>query len=539
MLWLAALVVLSVFFWSRSRSFPRIARLDLAMPAALALLFSPLYLLAGYRWPVQVSSDEIGVMGGAERWASLPNVDPFGLSDYFGFPALLFVSWGKLGNLLGGVDLAHMRFLHAAVGLVVIAASYALFRQLLPRGWAICASLLLGFSHSFLMISRLAMRENTAVLMEVVALALLLWGLRHNHELATFAGGLVAGLGFYVYYPGRATFVLWILFLIGLGLFFRRSFPVRRLVALGIVGSTGFVLMAGPILIAERNAPREETQFQRGGLLIHKEGRELQKDWVFAPTVWDGYKKNVEWGLGTFNNNVVDHAWIYENHGHGFVDPLTGILLWLGVGVVGIRLFRRRAGPEALLLLVSFIVLWLSFAFVINKAPNYTRLLITLPFVVYLVTEAVRWLATRWRPVRYGPAAIVGTIVAAVVVWNLTIAWDFVQKGREFGDPIGSTGRYVQSHRDIPGQHFYIAHGYFTFGSGAERLHPFARDKTQVATDVDPGELSSFNATPPLALFMGRAVWSTEGTSLAERFPRGRLRNVVPGGTHVVFEVSR
>jgi Dolichyl-phosphate-mannose-protein mannosyltransferase len=537
-LWLAALVILSLFFWSRSRSFPRIARLDLAIPAALALFFSPLYLLAGYRWPVQVNSDEIGIMSGAERWASAPNVDPFGLSDYFAFPALLFITWGKLGNLLGGVELANMRFLHAAVGLIVIAASYALFRQLLPRNWAICASLLLGFSHSYLMISRLAMRENTAVLMEVVAFALLLWGLRHKHELATFAGGLVAGLGFYVYYPGRATFPLWILFLIGLGLFYRRRFPVRGLVTLGLVGCTGFVLMAGPILIAERNAPRESTQFQRGALLIHEEGRELQRTWVFAPTVWAGYKKNVEFGLGTFNNEVVDHAFIYENRGHGFVDPLTGILLWLGVGVVGIRLFRRRVGPEGLLLLGSFIVLWLVFAFVVNKAPNYTRLLITLPFVAYLVTEAVRWLATRWRPVRYGPSAIVGTIVAAVVVWNLTIAWDFVQKGREFGDPIGSTGRYVQSHRDNPGQQFYVASPYFSFGPGEERIRLFAGD-AQVGADVNASELSGFRGSPPFALFMMRSYWSTAGEPLAQRYPQGRLRNVVPGGTHVVFEVVR
>jgi hypothetical protein len=535
-LWLAALAVLSLYFWSRSRPLPRIARLDLVVPAGLVLLFSPLYLLALYRWPVQVSSDEIGVMSSAEAYASLPNVDLFGLSNYFGFPALLFVEWGKLGNLLGGVELAHMRFLQAAVGLLAIAASYALFRQLLPRGWAICASLLLGFSHSYLMISRLAMRENTAVLTEVVALVLLLWGLRHNHELATFAGGLAAGLGFYVYYPGRATFALWILFLIGLRLLYRRTFPAQRLVTFGLVGITGFVLMAGPILIAERNAPREVTRHQRGALLIHKEGRALQRDWVRAPTVWDGYKTNVKWGLGTFNNKIVDHAWIYQNPGHGFVDPLTGLLLWLGVGVVGIQLVRRRAGPEALLLLGSFIVLWLSFAFVVNKAPNYTRLLVTLPFVAYLVTEALRWLAGRWRPLPRAPASIVVVLVGAVVVWNIAIAWDFIQEGRRTGDPIGSTGRYVQSHRDTPGQHFYIASGYFTFGSGSERIRLFARDQTQVATDVDASQLSSFNATPPFAFFMSRGVWTAGGASLAERYPQGRLRNVLPQGTHVVFE---
>ena len=71
-----------------------------------------------------------------------------------------------------------MRLLHALFGLLTIAAMYVLMRQLLPRGWAIFATCIFGVSHSFFMISRLAMRENTAVLVATVAFALLLWGLR-------------------------------------------------------------------------------------------------------------------------------------------------------------------------------------------------------------------------------------------------------------------------------------------------------------------------------------------------------------------------
>ncbi len=548
LLWLAALAFLSLFFWSRSKSLPRIARLDLAISGGLALLFSPLYLLALYRWPVQVSSDEIGVMTYSEHYGSMSHVDLFGISDYRAFPAALFVAWGKLGDLLGGVELANMRFLQAALGLVVIAGSYALFRQLLARPWAICASLLLGFSHSFFMISRLAMRENTAVLMEVTALALLLWGLRRNHELATFAGGLVAGLGFYVYYPGRATFPLWILFLIGLGVFYRQSFPLRRLVRLGLVCITGFVLVAGPIVISERNAPHAITAPQREALLIYKEGRAQQKDWVFAKDEWSGFRTNVEFGLGTFNNKVVDHAWIYQNPGHGFVDPLTGVLLWLGVGVVGIALARRRAGPESLLLLGSFIVLWLSFAFVVNKAPNYTRLLITLPFTAYLVTEALRWLAGRWRSVPRASAALVVALVGGVAVWNLAIAWDFIQDGRRTGDLIGSTGRYVTSHAETPGIRFYMSaddggNKYYDWGNGGsvsqDRLRMFVANDALIGDQINPFDLRNLNAQPPFALLVRRNLWTTVATDLAARYPQGRLRNIIPAGTHVVLEVPR
>ncbi len=544
-LWLLSLAALLVFFASRSRSLPRIALLDVLLPGALIAAISPLYLAALYRWPVQVNSDETAVMGVSRTYANLPGVDPFGVSDYLSRPALLFIGWGKLGNLLGGIDLYHMRLLQALCGLLVVAATYALLRQLLPRRWALFATLIFGTGHAFFMLSRYAMRENTAVLVEVVALALLLWGLRNRHELATFLGGFVAGLGFYVYFPARITFPLWILFLVGVALLYRSRFPARRLVVLGSVALAGFALMAAPITVAESKIPVGKNQPNRETLLIFNQAREVQRAWVFEVDQWAGYRENARNGLTAFNSEVEDHGWIYSNRGHGFVDPLTGILLWLGAGVVGVGLWRRREDEGAFLMLAGFLALWLSFALMINKAPNYTRLLITLPFVAYLVTQAVRWLAGRWKAVRYGPAAIAGVVAAALVVWNLAIAWDFIQEGREFGEPIGNTGRYVESLRDTPGQRFYVATpaveggplSYYTFGSPNERIFPFVRDREQVGNSVDPSALTLFNASPPFALFMRRGVWSTAGIPLADRYPQGRLRNITPNGTHVVFEV--
>jgi hypothetical protein len=544
--WLASLALLAAFFGSRSRAVPRIARLDVAVAPALALLFSPLYLLALYRWPVQVSSDEVAVLNVSRDYGMRHHVDLFGLSEYLARPALLFVAWGKMGHLLGGVNLYHMRLLEACFGLVGIAASYALFRQLLPRGWAICASCLVGFSHSYLVISRLAMRENTALLAEVIALALLLWGVRHDNELASFLGGIVAGLGFYVYYPSRATFPLWVLFLVAAAVMYRHRFPLRSLARLGAIGALGFVLMAGPIHIAENGAPLTEQKPQRETLMIYKDGRRVQRDWVFAKSTWDGYWINVKNGLGTFNDRVIDHGWIYKNPGHGFVDPLTGLLLWLGVGVVGIRLFRRRAGPESLLLLGSFLILWLSFAFVVNKSPNYTRLLVTVPFVAYLVTEALRWLAGRWRSVPRAGTVIAVGLVGLIAIWNLTIAWDFIQAGKRTGDSIGSTGRYVTAHAGIPGIHFYMSaddngnNAYYDWGNNGltpERLRVFAADDSQIGNAVNPYDLQNFAAPPPFAIFMRRPLWQTVATTFAARYPHGRLRNILPGGTHVVFEV--
>ena len=551
-LWLAAIVGLAAVFWTWNRALPRIASKDLLVASGLVLGFAPLYVGALYRWPVQVSSDEEQIVTAARNAANAQGLDPLGLSTYLNRPALLLIGWGKLGDLLGGFDLFHMRLLHALFGLLTIAAAYALFRQLLPRWWAVFASCVLGVSHSFLMISRLAMRENTAVLAEVLALALLLWGFRRTHPLATFLGGVVAGLGFYVYYPARATFPIWIVFLVALGLIGRRQFPLRRILTAGAIAVAGFVLVATPITIAESHIPRpgvpSDFDPQHSTYLIYPEARERERQWVGASSVVEGVKTNIRWGLGAFNNTVTDNGNIYVNRGHGFVDPLTGILLWLGIGLVAVRLVRRELDEGALLATVGFVSLWLASAFLVNKAPNYTRLLVSLPFAAYFVTVAVRWLAGRWRSLRAGPALVIGGFLLALVAWNLAIAWDYIDAGRRTGDPIGSTGRYVAAHDHIPDQKFFLAttengdfdyYYYLAASAGVSRLQFFAADDTKVRGVVDPQQLPSFSASPPFALFTRRDAWERFAAPLAEKYPRGRIRNVTPRGDLVVFEVPK
>jgi hypothetical protein len=43
--------------------------------------------------------------------------------------------------------------------------------------------------------------------------------------------------------------------------------------------------------------------------------------------------------------------------------------------------------------------------------------------------------------------------------------------------------------------------------------------------------------TPPFAVFMTRAAWTEAAKELADRYPRGRIRNVTPDGVRVVLDV--
>ena len=332
----------------------------------------------------------------------------------------------------------------------------------------------------------------------------------------------------------------------------RDRFPARRLAGSAAVALSAFALVAAPVVIAELKAPADQATLSRESLLVFDDARQLQRDWVFADGEWEGVRTNIGYGLGAFNNNVVDHGWIYINYGHGFVDPLTGVLVWIGVLAVGWRVVRR-GDPLALLPLTALLALWLSLALLVNKAPNYTRLLVLLPFVAYFVTEAIRaaaGLVPRVLKVgerRVGQRAAVlvaGVIVCAIAAWNVAIAADYVDKGRRDGDDIGSTGRYVESRRDTPGIRFYLATSdawpYYVWGlpnMWQDRLRMFAREG-QVQPTVPPAALGRFDAQPPFVLLLSGALWERDRVALERRYPQGEVHNVTPDGARLAFEVS-
>jgi len=553
-LWLAALVVISTHLFVTSGRLGRPQWPDLAAPFALIAVFGPLYLLRLAEWPVQVSSDEVAIMSYAKKYAALPHVDLFGLSDYFGDPAGQLVAWGKLGNLFGGVTLEHMRLLHAVSGLLVISLSYVLFRQILPLGWSLLASALLGLNHSLLIMSRMAMKENLPALVEVVAMTFLLLGLRKRNAFATFIGGAIAALGFYVHYSGRMIFPLWILFLVVVALAYRRPLGLDRIWRHGAIAAAAFALVVTPYAIAYQKAPATLKQHTQEANLLTKKGRKFQQGWVFATSEWAGYKRNVVNGLTAFNSGRVDHAWIYLDYGHGIVDPLTGALLWLGVLAVLVGAVTRRGPPWALLPLTCFLALWLAYAFVIGQAPDYSRMLIILPFVAYLVTEAIRALATLARAAlstttgrELAPALPLAAVaILAIGVWNGFIGWDYIHKGQVTGDDIGSTGRYVQRYSSNPNEHFYLAadetrYPYYAWGWPSiwiDRLRIFSKDDSQIAGVIDPSTVGRFAAAPPFVVFMRSDVWSRSAPDFMAHYPQARTDRITPDGRLIAVDVT-
>jgi 4-amino-4-deoxy-L-arabinose transferase-like glycosyltransferase len=519
----------------------------------LLLIFVPAYFLYLYSVPAQMNTDELVIMSYQKVYAHAKDI--FGISDYFGFPSFIFIVTGFIAKLMGGVGILHSRIIHASFGLLIIALAYLFFRQFWKTMPAFLASAVLGASHSLWAISRMAMRDNTALLAELLALPFLFFGLKNKNYRLTLVGGALAGLTYYVYQPGRIFIFVWLGFLFGLGLFLHRKYSWKLLGKLAAVTLLGFYFCALPIMVAEHKTPNAEAvEFSKERFLFLPEGRQLQQDWVSAGSVGEAVWTNIKNGLGTFNNKVHDQGYIYPNYGHGFVDPLGGIFLWVGVLALLYKLFRRTVTEDELLALFGFLSLWLAFAFLINKSPNYTRLLIILPFYVYLVVYGLiasgNWLMRlllkiKIRHARAIPIPFMLIGVVWIVILNCMILFDFVNAGLDRGDAAGATARYIEHRGDAAGYGFILASDensmYYSWGGPGEWtqwLGVSAANGQNVAV-VDPDELEGkLPADGQFTVFMTGDVWYDHMDYIKQTYGNVRVTDITTDGYLVAVEVS-
>ena len=530
-------------------------RRDLVVILGLIVLCAPLYLAYVHSLPVQMNTDEIVIMGVQKAYAEARNVDPFGLSTYAGLPSLIFIVTGKLGLLLGGINLYHMRLIHGFFGVVIVVTAYLFFRLRLSRPWAFVATIILGTNHALLMISRMAMRENTALLIELVALGLLYFGFTRSRRLWTFVGGAVAGLSFYTYFPSRVTIVIWLMFIGCWIICFTPKKERFKQFNFGLISLLGFFMIVAPYAIASSRDFKTADYHPRQQILLYPEGRRLQQTWVSANTPKAAYKQNISNGLSVFNNKIHDNGYIYPNFGHGFADPLSGVLIWIGFLVVIWRLLHRKSRHSFDLLMVTgFITIWLMLALVINKAPNYTRLLVILPFMSYMVTRALQLLTQYLSKfsirihrgleiVVYWAVLLAG--VVSIVTWNLLIARDFIKQGQINGNALGTTARYIEARADQPTYHFYLAananYAYYDWGDPYQEWQKwigFFVTPSQIAQVISPENVNSFSQTPrPYTIFMNERLWQQYKTELSLRYPDLRVHLITSNGRLLAIEI--
>lgn len=534
---------------------PAQARDDIVAVIILLAVMAPLYLWRLYTVPWQVNTDEVTIMNAAHDMLRASDTDPLGLSWYFGFPTAIFVVFGWLGQLLGGIDLFHMRLLHALFGLGCILLGYGLFRQFASPLRAGTLAGFLGANHALIGISRMAMRDNTGLFFELLALLLVVRGLQRNSQSLTLVGGAATGLTYYTYFPSRITLVLWCMVLGLLWLLRPSRQSFRHLATSGLFFLVGWLMVAAPVLIASAQHKELAFGYQRQQFLFYPEGRTLEQSWTNTPTPAAAWKANIRQGLATFNGGLHDQGYIYPNYGHAFVDPITGALLWVGLLVAIIRIATSRGErlPDVLAV-TGFLVLYLAFAFVITKAPNYTRLLVTLPFVAWLAGSGLWWLAERVGGVvsRRAPerthqrvTEILAIVVVLVVIGaNARTFNDFVVVGRTNGNDVGGTARLVEA------KHGAVGHAWVLAASTEQPYYGWGNEwqwKTWIGFFAAPGQpvavltpagLDTLRIAVPFTLFISRAAWVEHEAAFRGRHTIDTVRNVVPDGRLVAVDVG-
>ncbi|HEY3196511.1 MAG TPA: hypothetical protein VGJ57_00735, partial [Nitrospirales bacterium] len=517
----------------------RYGKRDIVTAVLLAALFSPIYLLASYQIPFQVNSDEMVHLSVERDLATQPRADPFGLlSNYFYFPAGSFVVHEYLAERLGAITLENVRRVNGFLGLCIIFTGYLFFRLFNPRKLAVLSTLLLGSSHVLIAISRMAMRENTCLVVELAGLTLSVLGVRQRDTAKLFAGGAIMGLGVYTYFPARIIAVVWLCY-VALVSWQHHEDRLRMLRKFSGWAMLGFIISAGPMAIATWQAPDAKYLYPSAVTIFTASGQEIVRQWEGITDTRLALLTNLVNGLGTFNNNRSDHGNIYVNAGYGFVDPLTGILLWAGV----ISMWGRARPRELhMLALTGFLVIWLTLSLFTTKTPNYSRLLVILPFVVLLAMQGAKWLAafaakylTKWfgMPRRKTIYALLSVLVVVVLVSNLRIYGRYVAEGFYQQEVIGAVVRYAQARRHQPNTHYYVMDegvSQFWFGPYAWQNWISIVMSPQQQIQVVPPTILDGKTSPaiehPAILLMSTKLWESSENHVLQWYPHAILTHL-------------
>ncbi|MDX1417400.1 MAG: glycosyltransferase family 39 protein, partial [Candidatus Promineifilaceae bacterium] len=167
-------------------------------------------------------------------------------SSYTGKEVLFFYLAGGIMRALGD-SVSSLRLTAAYVGLLTIAATYWLGREMLAdRRLAILAAALLAVSFWHVLFSRLGFRAITQPLLQALTIAALFRGLRREENRWILLGGVFLGLTAYTYLAARIFPMLLILGLFPLLL--DRKTIHRRWRQLALFALTAFVFLI-PLLV--------------------------------------------------------------------------------------------------------------------------------------------------------------------------------------------------------------------------------------------------------------------------------------------------
>ena len=327
----------------------------------------------------------------------------------------LFHYLQAIAPTLFGDNVIGIRMPAVAAGMMLVAASYALMRQLFGQVAALTTAAGLAISWWPVIFSRIGIRAITFPLLLTLATLLLWRGLRLRRRALVLSAGLAFGLAFYTYTSSRILPALALAWLAYAALFQPRR--LRRhwkaLVGAALVA----VIVVIPLVVYLYTHPelQERVQQLEGPLLALRQGNPrplLRGTWVT---------------LAMFSRSG-EARWTYGIPGRPILGPISGVLFYLGLTRCLVQVRRPACGIIGLWLLVTLVP-----SMVTPDAPSSIRAIGALPAAYGMVGLGAAWL-WEWLapPNMKGSEAAprdhlprTGLIVGLSLVGLIHLAWTY------------------------------------------------------------------------------------------------------------------
>jgi hypothetical protein len=441
-----------------SASRTRLARDEVAVIALLTVAGLLARVVALGSVPDNVAGDEAESAVNARSFLLGESRDPFS-TGWAGHPTLWFLVQG-LSMRAFGDDPFGARMIAALLGAATVPALYVYARQPFGRTVATLAAALLATLAFHVHYSRIAVNSVGDPLLMLVALGLLLAGLRSASRLTLAAAGVAAGVAQHFYLGSRLVPLVLVAVLLHQLVVAR---PVLARAAVGLaLAAVGFLVAYGPgvrVPLYHRNDYNARLSqvgiFQTGW---YEQQRELGR------SVWDIFWAQTVDSVGAFTH-VVDLSPNYLA-GMPIFDSLTAAFFVLGAIVTAFA--WRRAETAALFAWLSGTVV-AGGILMVSPPQSHRYVTAVAPACLLAAVGLVRTapvIASAF-PARLSvrAPAVTAVLVLGIALWNLDFYFrEYSARytyGSRKGEEITEIGRYLA--RQPAGAHAFFLGAPWTF----------------------------------------------------------------------------
>ncbi|MBN1550168.1 glycosyltransferase family 39 protein, partial [bacterium] len=484
-------------------------------------------------WRWVGTPDETRFFMTAQAWLE-GRLDRFILSEdgVFGYHPVLSTAYQALFMKMFGSDLFGWRLSSVFAFSLSIPFVYLLVRELWNTRSAYIAAILFGSAKLAIGFAHYGYNNIQVYLPVWISLGLMAWSIRRQSLFGYYLSGLIAGLGFYTYYPARLAPVLTILLGSVLGAFpvLRKGKCLSLIFVLGIVVALLPLLMQFDTLLANMLQQTMVT----GGEKI--EGAQvldtLKRFFISGGTL---HRIGKHW----FMSFIYGIQYKYPHHfqTNPVIDPFSGFLAYTGVWLALLNSFKRRR--DMFLVLAFAVSSFIVGAISSHDRPPLTRLLFLTPFMAIFAGLAIDALVQASMRVKkfskYMSWIVLIGFTSVSAAWNVyTLNKTIYVDSHGYGD--GTTGELIRLIQSFPDntQVVYIQRSdtymdsvdlvfdYYTFRHRAKYIRPFTHSVEKDINMLKPPCLVVYELKNARQITELRAY-------VANRFPGAAWQNSDPG----------